>query len=204
MDGIAIAQGVALFNWLQRLVTAEGQLAQQVEYVPASIDPVLNEVIPASIRTIDPVASLSYLAGVSGLTVTGHSLGGHLAMMMSRLAPGVVSEVYTYNAPGFDVFGTGLTSTGFFDLLRTAAIDPVTGPIGTGWDGDSMVHLDVQGDEIHDLGFTPGSAEHLFTVFSESADQGIVDAHLKEPIVDGLALSSLFAQLDPLASTHKL
>ena len=33
VDGIAVRQGIALFNWLQQLVTPAGQPAPQVQYV---------------------------------------------------------------------------------------------------------------------------------------------------------------------------
>ena len=36
------------------------------------------------------------------IVVTGHSLGGHLAALATRLFPWLVSDAYTYNAPGFD------------------------------------------------------------------------------------------------------
>jgi pimeloyl-ACP methyl ester carboxylesterase len=124
------------------------------------------------------------------MSVAGHSLGGHLAMMMSRLAPDMVNSVYTYNAPGFDTSLRDatyppLTSGGFFDLLQGVPVQPITGQIGTDWDAAIMVHFDVAGDVVHGIGNTPGESQ---IIFSESTNQGAIDAHLKEPISDALAV----------------
>ena len=35
-------------------------------------------------------------------TVTGHSLGGHLAALAARLFPQQIMKAYAFNAPGFD------------------------------------------------------------------------------------------------------
>lgn len=78
-------------------------------------------------------------------------------MTMSQLAPSLVDSVYTYNAPGFDPLPVSPGSSGFFDLLRAAAGTPITGPIGTGWNGDSMSHLNVPGDIVNGVGNTPGN-----------------------------------------------
>lgn len=75
-------------------MTPAGELAPQFKYVPEVVDDDLGVFVPASVVAIDPVASLGYLAWASGFTVAGHSLGGHLAMMMRRLASNRVSHVY--------------------------------------------------------------------------------------------------------------
>ncbi|WP_165869204.1 hypothetical protein, partial [Thiogranum longum] len=130
------------------------------------------------------------------MSVAGHSLGGQLAMMMSRLAPGMVNSVYTYNAPGFDVLGTGLTSEGFFSLLSNAPIGPITGPIGSSWNGSIMSHLDVPGDVVSGIGFVPGPQQNFLTLFSEKANQGVIDAHSKDELTDALAVYDFLGSLD--------
>ena len=37
------------------------------------------------------------------LDITGHSLGGHLAMAFGTLFDGQTDQVTTFNAPGFDM-----------------------------------------------------------------------------------------------------
>jgi Ca2+-binding RTX toxin-like protein len=190
-EGIAIKQGLAMFNWFQRLVGVNGNAVVQYFFDP----------LTRTIGTTTGTANGRLYGQAVPMTVAGHSLGGQLAMMLSRLAPSLVSTVYTYNAPGFDTtIRTNqfpLTSAGFFNLLSNVAIGPITGAIGAGWSGN-MVHLDVEGDAVHNIGLTPGIQNIIFT---ESANQGIFDAHLKEPIVDSLALYDLFATLDPSLNT---
>ncbi|HLC44636.1 MAG TPA: hypothetical protein VJK50_02230, partial [Patescibacteria group bacterium] len=187
-DGIAISQGIALFNWLQRLFGSNGIDVVQYSY----------SAITRTISTFADTANGRLVGQTTPMSVAGHSLGGHLAMIMSRLAPGKVSSVYTYNAPGFDPFGTGLTSEGFFDLLRNAPLG-LTGSIGTTWNNAPMSNWNVAGDIVHNIGFTPGDPG---IIFSESANQGTYDAHIKEPIVDSLAIYNLFATLDPTLNTN--
>lgn len=189
-EGIAVRQGLALFNYLQRLYGALNSEVVQYFYDPTT-------------RTIGTTTGTAngLLSGQAPLSVTGHSLGGHLAMMMSRLAPGLVSSVYTYNAPGFDTaIRTNqfpLTSEGFFSALLNAP-SPVTGPFGTSWNSGIMVHLNVESDVVHDIGNIPGIQN---IIFSESANQGAFDAHLKEPIADSLSLYDLFAKIDSALNT---
>lgn len=195
LDGIAVKQGLALFNYLQRLLTPAGQLAPQFEILPPDNNPNTGYFGQSTASG----TGLGYLVNVSGLTVAGHSLGGHLAMIMSRLVPGMALSVYTYNAPGFDHFNTGLSSRGFFDSLRAAGTDPVTGAIGTNWSPGIMSHLDVAGDFVHTVGDTPGVQQ---IIFSERTNEGFYDAHLKEPITDSLAIYNLFAMLDPVLNAN--
>ncbi len=192
-DGIAIGQGLALFNWLQRLYAAPGSTVAQYSY---------NSTFRMMTGSTTIADGLLY-GQVSPVSVTGDSLGGHLAMMMSRLAPNLVNAVYTYNAPGFDTpFGAALfplTSQGFFEALMAATNFPITGPIGTAWNSGIMPHLFVDGDIVHTIGTVPSSQQR---VFSERENQGPVDAHNNEAYTDALALYNLFATLDPTLNTN--
>lgn len=196
-DGIAINQGLSLYNYLQRLYAPAGSV-DQYYYNP------LTRTISKTTITVEANGPL--FEQTASMTVAGHSLGGHLAMMMSRMAPNLVSEVYTYNAPGFDTslwpltnpnpltLNFPLTSDGFFNLLRGTVQSPLTGPIGTGWNA-AMTHFNVPGDVVHSIGDTPGSVPQ--TIFSETADEDPIDAHSIQAITDSLAVYKLFATLAP-------
>lgn len=189
-EGIAIRQGLALLNYLQRLQGAAGNPVVQYAY----------DSLTRTIITTTGTAN-GWLSGQQ-VSVTGHSLGGHLAIMMSRLAPDMMNAVYTYNAPGFDTaLRTNLfplTSEGFFNTLRAAPIGPITGPIGTAWNSGIMTQWYVQGDVVHGIGSTPGSQG---IVFSENTNQGVVDAHDIKAITDSLAIYDLFAEIDSSLNT---
>ena len=47
---------------------------------------------------------LGVLSASDTITVTGHSLGGHLAALAVRLFPGLFAQGVTFNAAGFDPF----------------------------------------------------------------------------------------------------
>ena len=134
-DGIAIDQGIALYNWYQRLITPVGSQTMQYSYIKeVSVAGVITE--PASLEPTSVTVTGSGenrgggLDGKSDIAVTGHSLGGHLAMIMSRIAPDLVTSTLTFNAPRFDtnlaldwssiplphltLSTTALTSEGFF------------------------------------------------------------------------------------------
>ncbi|MEW6292451.1 MAG: hypothetical protein AB1544_03990 [Pseudomonadota bacterium] len=102
--GAARAQIVSLYNYVQRLVTPAGQPAIQVEDIAADIDPITGHVNdPGGIRQTTSVAGLGYLSGATGITVAGHSLGGHLAAAANYLFPTLIGATFTYNAPGFSL-----------------------------------------------------------------------------------------------------
>ena len=120
-DGVAIEQAIDLFNYYQRLIVRQGEDLVQYAYSHEELN--LAEpggVIPASINyTIITATADGELAG-KHVTVTGHSLGGHLALIMSRLAPDFVDSVTTFNAPGFDPITSSEDTETFFTLLRDA------------------------------------------------------------------------------------
>ncbi|HKI59835.1 MAG TPA: hypothetical protein VKA23_02265 [Mariprofundaceae bacterium] len=150
-DGIAIHQAVEMYNWYQRLITPVGQTAAQYIYheevVGVDIQTGNGLVLqtPASLEKTEVIVTGAsgayeggYLAGMQDKMIAiGHSLGGHLAMIMSRVDPNRISTVSTYNAPAFDPpVGTPfpLTTQGFFDLLRQAEVDSSgQSSVGTGW-----------------------------------------------------------------------
>ena len=196
-NGIAINQGLALLNYMQRLTgSANTEIPQ---YAWNSID----RTITSSIITLTLKGKLASLQGT--LSVAGHSLGGHLAMMLSRMAPDLVGSVYTYNAPGFDTTrgpqDNPLTSAGFYAALQNAGITPSTGVVGSGWDFGKISNWYLPGDVVHNIGFTPGARNQ---VFSESQNTGPLDAHVIKPFVDALAVYDLFYTLDNSADIARL
>lgn len=196
-EGIAAVQGVALLNYIQRLCAPE-DADDVVQYTYSPLTKAFGISSTAA-------KGLGVLTGTSPITVTGHSAGGHLAVIMSRLAPSLVSSVYTFNAPGFNSVTPGnlfpLLSDGFFaGLVGTGAV-PVTGPIGGAWNPGVMNHLVVEGEPFHVVGDMPGEQ---VVVFSEGATQAVIptlgqirDAHSIAHITDALAIYSLFAQIRP-------
>ena len=111
-SGVAVDQIVAMYNYVQRLKTATGDMAQQVKLVlttigdPAPANGVALGLDPVSLapRYLVPATSEAGLGAIpAGATIdlAGHSLGGHLAMAFDRLFPDLTAHVFAYNAPGF-------------------------------------------------------------------------------------------------------
>ncbi len=196
-EGVAVNQGLSMFNWLQRLYGAPGSSVQQFRYENGTIG------------TFTDTATGELNGKAGQITVSGHSLGGHLAMMLGRMAPDIFQNVYTYNAPGFDsgiwadIFGPpdppAVTSEGFFSLLQNVAADLVTGNLGNTWNSSSVSNIDVEGDIVSDVGFRSGDQK---TIFSETATKVIgkaKPAHDVKELTDALAVYNLLSEFNPNA-----
>ncbi|MCW8962772.1 MAG: hypothetical protein OQL16_03170 [Gammaproteobacteria bacterium] len=109
--GFALEQTLSMVNYIERLKADTSDSVLQLK-LKTSLLPPSN----AAYREIqnsngDPVYvyfDTEYADGLGlinegdTLTVTGHSLGGHLAGIAARLYPRLIDEAYLYNAPGTD------------------------------------------------------------------------------------------------------
>lgn len=123
IDGIALKQATSLFNYYQRLITPETEHALQIVFheqqslVDGAINQefvrygslaevALGEVTLYNYFTIaessDKTLGIGAIPPGGSFDIVGHSLGGHLAMIMSRLDPERVNEVYSFNGAYFD------------------------------------------------------------------------------------------------------
>ncbi len=106
--GIALSQAVSLTNYVRRLQAAAGTPVTQFEIRQgSSVPPDAVHVLAAGERFLwlsgaAPEPGLGLLAPGEAVSVTGHSLGGHLAALAIRLFPDQFEQAVTFNAPGFD------------------------------------------------------------------------------------------------------
>lgn len=118
-DGIALDQMVDMYNYWQQLTTPVGQSYQRAALLPVNgniVYPPGSYIVDnptGTIKTITFADSASaYPAGDSrqyglgfsvqnGITVAGHSLGGHLTMAFTALFPGLNAEAFGVNGLGF-------------------------------------------------------------------------------------------------------
>ncbi len=171
--GVAAKQSIALFNYVQRLKGVMGQPVGQLEWNGLHY-------------TLNPTGAVGLLdiPLTEQITVTGHSLGGHLAMVFGRLFPQQVSQIYTYNAPGF----IDSSANSFF-----AQIDAVLGRTGSTFSDAKTVNLYGSGlTIIAGLSDDHGTPQEILL---ESNTHSIVD------ITDSLAIYNLFATLDANLNT---
>ncbi|WP_163336235.1 hypothetical protein [Desulfopila sp. IMCC35008] len=103
-DGIAINQAIDMYNWYLRLTSQQGDVKQY--YYHKEETNILNQITqPAWIeeKIITTIENGALYGGTKPDTVVGHSLGGHLAMTMSRLFSDI-SSVTTFKV---EVTGVG-------------------------------------------------------------------------------------------------
>ena len=206
-DGIAINQAIDMYNWYLRLISPGEASCAQFIYHKEISDGLGHIIIPASVEQyyLETSKTGALSSGRTPTEVIGHSLGGHLAMILSRMFSNIAS-VTTFNAPGFDSqilvdltkLGGGkifpkinpLTSQGFFDLLKQ--VSDYADQIDNSWTA-SMTNFRIPGDIVSKIGTVPNEA---FELFSEDANTDPYSAHLMPAITDSLAVYDLFIRLD--------
>ncbi|MHB1214457.1 MAG: hypothetical protein ACYCY9_05660 [Thiobacillus sp.] len=131
---------------------------------------------------------------VSGFTVSGHSLGGYLAVGLEADFSGSIGQAYLYNAPGLNGVLGSVTGAILDTLGITAPIDPSkisnikadagTSPIaGLGAQVAPAVTIHIEDQFFSDVSNPPGSYNHSQRV-----------------LTDSLALYAAYAQVDSTAS----
>lgn len=194
MDGVAHEQGIDLFNYYLRLVTPVGSLAPQY---------LIDEGLFGASFTIEvaePVEGLGMVSpGDATIDVTGHSLGGHLAVLLSRLDPGRIGQVYSYNAPGFDTGLIGSDDTERFIAALGDAQTAATGAMTVGAPPVGRINnFVVAQDLIGRVGAQPGTGISLFAETDISFPfRSYLSAHSIENVTDALAVYDLIARIDP-------
>lgn len=120
--------------------------------------------------------------------MTGHSLGGHLAMLFSRFFPTNTGEVVTLNAPGFFPGSVLLSAIGI-----------------TSFDDSKITRIEADGDGISELGapgFWPGTKIAIAQENGHGVFDPISSNHSSINGNDGLALMRVFATLAPALANN--
>lgn len=191
--GFAYEQAISMYNYYQRLITPVGSQAAQLDFdIVASANSVpeephiLIQAVPNTYLVIkegEAVEGLGVLEPGTKINVTGHSLGGHLAAIFTRLFPDVVNEAYIFNSPGFDPLASLMQTNDFVSLFPGSAGDFNTDVI-TNIAGEEGANLP---DFVANLGNPPVDRED---VYIEEFQHSIVD------ITDSLALQTVLGKVD--------
>ena len=189
-DGIAIDQAIDLFNYYQDLKAEIDSTVYHYHY-------------DQSTGQVTYTSSIALSTGAlfgRNFSVTGHSLGGHLALIMSRLAPDRVTAVNTFNPAGFDPLGSSPGAQAFFDALRQAEIAATgTSNIAASFDVTKITNVAVPDDVVHLIGNVPGGFLPQFTEGSNSLNNHFIDG-----MTDSLAAYELLELLDPSKSASEI
>lgn len=200
--GAAFNQLVSLFNYVQELkaaASATNVLRLEVMEGSAPTSPVGTFVSSGgtfySLVAHYDGQGRGLIGAGEQLTVTGHSLGGHLAALAVALFPDTFTSAYTFNAPGYNPISSVLQlggMDGLLDLFKPYGANPLTAESIA----NRVITLEAEdaipGDDFEivssSLTGTPFSSETYITTEKVTHDIG----HMTE----SLALHAMLAKLD--------
>ncbi len=208
LNGFANTQGVEMYRYYKRLTTVGGQPVQYTDDEQWRLFALANSLLVPLVPTMPLLtvaltqsflafkqelsadtgviagqpAGQSVLSPTEKVDVTGHSLGGHLAMLFQRLFPDRTDQVVTLNAPGFFIQGD-------------AALVKIGFPV---WDQSNITRIEADGDGVSEIGtIWPGGTIKIAQETGAGAIAAISSNHSSVNGNDALALMAVMAKLDP-------
>ena len=202
LAGAGYDQIVAMVNWWSRATAPAGELVRQFRLVEVplhavSADAIVLRADDDSAYVLDVAAAAPATGEVgAGVTVdvTGHSLGGHLAMAFSTIFAQQTGQVTVFNAPGFK---DNATIQAFFAKLGGEI--PAAGNI-VNVIADQALVGEQAFDAIAACNSRPGAAVDVAIENQWNSDESTpfgAGNHSITALVDSLAVYKLLADLDP-------
>ncbi|MGQ0651073.1 MAG: putative Ig domain-containing protein [Betaproteobacteria bacterium] len=201
--GYAGDQFISLYRYYRQLTTPPGE---PVRYSNAERQTLRSVNLPIPLLGVVTISNalldiqldadrgIARLDGSAGpvlapgepLTVTGHSLGGHLALLFARAFPAVAENVYTFNAPGITLAG---------QLLLQSAGLTLSNPLNV---------LNLVADAGLDVAAALGSRDgRTVRIFNEDGGLGSpIHNHSIVQLSDSLAMYELLASLSPALGSN--
>ncbi|MEW8009676.1 MAG: calcium-binding protein [Candidatus Thiodiazotropha sp.] len=190
-QGIAREQAADLYRYYRRLTTPSGA---SVEYtiqeilMLTALESGSFSPLTTSVAYLEVLARTSLDTGLGELgtnariDITGHSLGGHLAMLFSVMFPEAVNHVYTYNGAGLGGIGAEILDlAGYNGVIPSHQVTNIVSDQGV--------------DITAGVGYVIGDTERIFI------EQGSgIHNHSIANAVDSLAVYNLLASIDANAT----
>lgn len=205
ISGAGYDQIVAMYNWWMRASTPVGNTVLQYRIVPGPLDPHDGFQFGTQwLQIMPPVATSGQLvADIAAdpdrkFDITGHSLGGHLAMAFGSLFTATTGQVTVFNAPGFT---DTASNRSFFSALGGTI---PSGVATTNVIADEAKIGAVPWSAIAGLNSRPGAAVNVSVENQWLSDEPNTPAafnHSQQTLTDALAVYSMLSQLDSTLST---
>ncbi len=214
--GAGYDQIVAMYNWWRRVSTPAGQMVKQ--YATRSF-PILIEPVPEGYTLLYPNSGSGALCLVESdramstgellddlandsdhrMAVTGHSLGGHLAMAFGAMFSDATKEITVFNAPGF---GATTGNETFFTRLGGAI---PAGEATINVIADEASDGDAPWNAIAGFNSRPGTTVDIAIedqTRSDEPDPTGAGNHSQQTLTDALAVYAMLCRIDPTLSTE--
>ena len=221
MVGLALEQTISMINFIAQLRGEAGtKNVNRLELVIDDTPPPSGNYVTMQGLVSDKYAWIKVHEndidgyGLIGdneqIKVTGHSLGGHLATMAARLFPDLITEAYTFNAPGFDpetanvarillpppfnmlVEGQKLTDE-FIDLFS----EFIPGTPAAGF--SDITNYNLESEDIEE-GNDSSLVASILTGAGGLGEETFIptegNSHLIEPFMDSLSMQALLCSID--------
>ncbi|MCU7805079.1 MAG: hypothetical protein KZQ96_17970 [Candidatus Thiodiazotropha sp. (ex Lucinoma borealis)] len=187
VQGVAREQAVDMYRYYRRLTTQEGA---SVEYSTSEIlmltalESGTFSPLTTAAAYLEVLARTSFDTGLGKLDsntavdITGHSLGGHLAMLFTVMFPDVIDHVYTYNGAGLGGIGAELLDlAGFNAVIPSHQVTNIVSDQGL--------------DMTAGVGYVIGDTDRIFI-----EEGGGIHNHSVATAVDSLAIYNLLSAID--------
>lgn len=231
--GIALGQALSMVNYIHRLQAGTNTNVQQLTWVYSKKPPAGQSISIGAgkgyiyLTAMKSEKGLGLLAPGEKINVTGHSLGGHLAALAARLFPQLISESYTFNAPGFDpstangvvgvvssllspVLGAVINTTGGAALQLTDEFVGLMGNYLSPPPASSFAQTIIHNLESEDIApGNDGSGVASVLTGTHNLPQEILipterNSHMIEPFMDSLSMQALLSRLKPDITTAQI